>query len=49
MNEDTSPEEYFCEECRKDLHRIFTAPNGYVTLNHSRILIFLTKFIRAVS
>ncbi|KAF8862641.1 hypothetical protein BDZ45DRAFT_738964 [Acephala macrosclerotiorum] len=28
MNEDTSPEEYFCEECRKDLHRIFTAPNG---------------------
>jgi len=32
MNEDTSPEEYFCEECRKDLHRIFTAPNGYVNL-----------------
>ncbi|PMD63326.1 uncharacterized protein K444DRAFT_523524 [Hyaloscypha bicolor E] len=28
MNEDTSPEEYFCEECRKDLHKIFTAPNG---------------------
>ncbi|KAF4629802.1 hypothetical protein G7Y89_g8341 [Cudoniella acicularis] len=27
MNEDMSPEEYFCEECRKDLHRIFTAPN----------------------
>jgi hypothetical protein len=27
-NEDTSPEEYFCEECRKDLHRIFTSPNG---------------------
>jgi hypothetical protein len=30
MNEDTSPEEYFCEECRKDLHRILTAANGYV-------------------
>lgn len=30
MNEDTSPEEYFCEECRKDLHKIYTAPNGYV-------------------
>jgi len=28
MNEDTSPEEYFCEECRKDLHKIFTASNG---------------------
>jgi hypothetical protein len=32
MNEDTSPEEYFCETCRNDLHRIFTAPNGYVIL-----------------
>lgn len=32
MNEDTSPDEYFCEDCRKDLHKIFTAPNGYVTL-----------------
>lgn len=30
MNEDTSPEEYFCEECRKDLHKVFTAMNGYV-------------------
>ncbi|KAG9237665.1 hypothetical protein BJ875DRAFT_481079 [Amylocarpus encephaloides] len=28
MNEDMSPDEYFCEECRKDLHRIFVAPNG---------------------
>jgi len=27
-NEDMSPEEYFCEQCRKDLHKIFTAPNG---------------------
>lgn len=27
-NEDTSPEEYFCELCRKDLHKIFTATNG---------------------
>jgi PHD-finger len=27
-NEDMSPEEYFCELCRKDLHRIFTALNG---------------------
>lgn len=30
MNEEQSPDEYFCEECRKDLHRIYTAPNGYV-------------------
>ncbi len=27
-NEDMSPEEYFCELCRKDLHKIFTASNG---------------------
>jgi hypothetical protein len=49
MSEDTSPDEYFCEECRKDLHRIYTAPNGYVTL---RILVmpkYLCQFIRAVS
>ena len=30
MNEEASPDEYFCEECRKDLHKIFTAPNEYV-------------------
>jgi len=28
MNEDSSPDEYFCEDCRKDLHKIYTAPNG---------------------
>lgn len=28
MNNDTSPEEYFCEQCRKELHRIRTASNG---------------------
>jgi hypothetical protein len=27
-NEDMSPEEYFCELCRKDLHKIFTGSNG---------------------
>lgn len=42
MNEDTSPEEYFCEECRSDLHKIFTAPNGYVMWNCSNISIFFT-------
>jgi hypothetical protein len=30
MNEDSSPDEYFCEQCRKDLHKIYTAANGYV-------------------
>jgi hypothetical protein len=34
MGEDTSPDEYFCEDCRKDLHRIFTAPNGYVNSDY---------------
>ena len=28
LDEAMSPEEYFCEQCRKDLHRIITAPNG---------------------
>ncbi|KAH8882635.1 hypothetical protein GQ53DRAFT_441905 [Thozetella sp. PMI_491] len=28
MTEESSPEEYFCEECRKDLHKISTASNG---------------------
>lgn len=30
MDEETSPDEYFCEECRKDLHTIRGEPNGYV-------------------
>lgn len=28
MDEATSPEEYFCEQCRKDLHRSTTTTNG---------------------
>ena len=28
MDEVTSPEEYFCERCRKDLHKITIAANG---------------------
>lgn len=28
MTEESSPEEYFCEMCRKDLHRIHKAING---------------------
>ncbi len=27
-NEDMSPDEYFCELCRRDLHKIYTASNG---------------------
>jgi hypothetical protein len=49
MNEDTSPEEYYCEECRKDLHRIFTASNGCVMLELIADSQFLCHFIRAVS
>jgi hypothetical protein len=30
MDESTSPDEYFCEQCRKDLHKIMTTPTGYV-------------------
>lgn len=28
MTEEASPDEYFCEQCRKDLHKIFSARNG---------------------
>lgn len=28
MTEESSPDEYFCEDCRRDLHKIFTASNG---------------------
>ncbi|KAK3943150.1 putative histone deacetylase complex subunit cti6 [Diplogelasinospora grovesii] len=28
MTEESSPDEYFCEECRRDLHKIYTARNG---------------------
>jgi hypothetical protein len=42
-SEEESPEEYFCEECRKDLHRIFTdASNGYVIFS---ILLFAGIFL----
>lgn len=30
MDEENSPDEYFCEQCRKDLHRIRDEANGYV-------------------
>lgn len=28
MQEEASPDEYFCEECRKDLHKVTTSPKG---------------------
>lgn len=46
MNEGQSPEEYFCEQCRKDLHRIYTAPNGYVIVTKSRHFQFLCHLVR---
>lgn len=30
MDEAASPDEYFCEECRKDLHKVTTSPKGCV-------------------
>lgn len=32
MDEVTSPEEYFCERCRQELHRITVTANGYVPI-----------------
>lgn len=37
MDESMSPENYYCELCRKDLHRVSIDSNGYVTPNHSSI------------
>jgi len=31
MDEAMSPEEYFCEQCRKDLHKITTSTIGYIS------------------
>ncbi|ORY60606.1 uncharacterized protein BCR38DRAFT_459648 [Pseudomassariella vexata] len=28
VTEESSPDEYYCELCRKDLHKVFTASNG---------------------
>jgi hypothetical protein len=28
MDEETSPDDYFCEECRKDLHKVRDEANG---------------------
>jgi hypothetical protein len=28
MQEEASPDEYFCEECRKDLHKVMTSAKG---------------------
>jgi hypothetical protein len=28
LDESMSPEEYYCEECRKDLHSLYTRPDG---------------------
>lgn len=33
MDEAASPDEYFCEECRKDLHKVSTSPKGYVYIS----------------
>lgn len=28
MDESLNPDEYFCEQCRKDFHKLFIAANG---------------------
>jgi hypothetical protein len=32
MQEEASPDEYFCEICKKDLHKVTISPKGYVSL-----------------
>lgn len=43
MDEAASPDEYFCEECRNDLHKVMVSPKGYV------LLLFTSKHLSAVS
>ena len=49
MNEEQSPEEYFCEECRKDLHRMYTTPNGYVIAFQCSSSLSFFQFLPSVS
>lgn len=44
MDEETSPDEYFCEECRKDLHTIRGEPNGYVQKHKKTSSCFISCF-----
>lgn len=37
MDEAMSPDEYFCERCREDLHKITTAANGYVGMRRGKV------------
>lgn len=50
MDEAMSPEEYFCEECRSDLHKITSTANGLVQRNwkivHANGLSYRQKFSR---
>jgi hypothetical protein len=32
MQEEASPDEYFCEICKKELHKVTVSPKGYVAL-----------------
>lgn len=39
MDEAMSPDEYFCEQCRKDLHKITTTANGWVNSSQDAFLL----------
>ncbi|KAJ0123051.1 PHD-finger domain-containing protein [Diaporthe amygdali] len=43
MSEDTTPDEYYCEECRKDLHKVHIASNGQRYSHYFPILPNLRK------
>ncbi|PYH98715.1 hypothetical protein BO71DRAFT_425956 [Aspergillus ellipticus CBS 707.79] len=38
MDEAMSPDEYYCEDCRKDLHRIINEPNGQYSSQYLPVL-----------
>ncbi|CEI60687.1 unnamed protein product [Fusarium venenatum] len=39
---ESSPDEYFCEQCRKELHKIYTASNGCLWDVHFLKILFFT-------
>lgn len=44
MSEEQSPDEYFCEECRPNLHKVYTDKNGYVFIPIVEESQFLGRF-----
>ncbi|KAL5596559.1 hypothetical protein BROUX41_006784 [Berkeleyomyces rouxiae] len=49
MTEESSPDEYYCEQCRKDLHKIHVASNGQRYSHYTYATLISRSASRAVS